>query len=1313
MRYVLSTYLCIVLILISLFPAGAQTVLPGVIEESTHLNRTNSPYLINGSVTISEPATLTVEAGVQILMGKNASFINNGRCILQGNANNSIRFEAQNSGESWRYITNNGTFIAQFVESKNAVRFISSNGDSLVLKNCNVSETTGAIGDDCISAHNTPHIVIAYCQLIGDQESSRIDAIDLDGVSNVRIENCVISNFPDDAIDIGSGSSNVQILGNTISNCDMGVSVGESSTAVVNKNLIIRCSAGIQSHTKAIVTADQNTLFENNIGIRALHYDSQPTSYGTVNISNSIFSNCLVAAKLVTNSVVTFDYCLSDGETLSGNSNTVGEVGFVDPENGNFHLSSTSAAIDAGDVNAKDVDGTRLDLGVNSRFNAPLIINEISPSNLSINADEANEYDDWVELLNTTDQPINLNGYYFSDNPEKLLKGHIDLDIIINGGETLLLWADDSLLQGSTHLPFGLSGNGEYFSITNPNGQIVDSVSFPVVPVDHTFGRHPEGRNWVYFDHPTPSEENSSIAYSERAGDVIFSDHGGAVSATTLSLKSTHFNEFIYYSTNGANPGLGNPFSDPISINATTTIRAVASEKNKLPGFKQSRLIFQPGTTGLPVLSLSMNEDDLYGDKGIYTNYKRSSVLWERPVSLSYYKDTFQWAANGGIRIQGGNSVFMPKKAFRLFFRSGYGDEKLRFTPFKSGPKSFENLVLRSGYDDDITTSGGTLLRDPFSAELWKKMGETATESDFVTLYLNNNYWGVYNIRESINDAFVISHLNTKNFDLIRFLKTGESLKYGRLDSWNTLIQYFNTTDFTQPKVYDEVSEFVDMNSMLNLLAFVHCSAFRSWTWGTFGMKPTNGKWSWTIWDTDRGFSLSAWNGFTEYANTSAEKWSNIIPQKLIKNEKFQHALINRNCDLLNTKFNPDSAIAVLDSLVAIITPEMEKEYERWKPGYADNWSTKLNSIRGFLKARPNNVYSQMKNYFSLEDTNHIRINIVGNGAVQLNSISISTATFKGVYMHGIPIHLQAIPGKGAKFVGWQSINKELFLTINPEDYTEITAVFEADITNTYESLVINEIMYHPLDADGGEWIEIYNPNNYTMDVSGWMITDQGVGNQFIFENGTAILPNNFLVIAGHLNDFKIKYPELTGVLGSYNIGETGFNLSNSGETVYLYNENGEQEDYVSYMDISPWPMEADGLGASLQLRSTVLDNLNPENWGVAAKQFSTPGKPNYVTPIDNITTKQTSALSIYPNPSKGRVIYLQSTYNFEVNMSLKIMDITGRTLYASKIEHPGNGAYSIHLRGADIQPGTYIFRIQYDVGNSSIIDSKSLIISE
>ena len=71
------------------------------------------------------------------------------------------------------------------------------------------------------------------------------------------------------------------------------------------------------------------------------------------------------------------------------------------------------------------------------------------------------------------------------------------------------------------------------------------------------------------------------------------------------------------------------------------------------------------------------------------------------------------------------------------------------------GPTSFKNIVLRSGYDDDLQMNRGTLIRDPLVSSLWDELGELTSRGIFSNLYINNQYWGIYNLRESVNEHFI------------------------------------------------------------------------------------------------------------------------------------------------------------------------------------------------------------------------------------------------------------------------------------------------------------------------------------------------------------------------------------------------------------------------------------------------------------------------------------------------------------------------------------------------------------------------------
>jgi len=887
-------------------------------------------------------------------------------------------------------------------------------------------------------------------------------------------------------------------------------------------------------------------------------------------------------------------------------------------------------------------------MGCYPYFQSSLSFVEISPSNLSLQMDPTGAYSDWLKIQNLSETPINLKGHYLSDKQDEPLKYRIQEDLFVPAEDTILLWTDDRDDLANQLLPFKLNGSGESLLLSNPQGILMEKVIFP---------------------------------------------RGAQIFPVSIEISSPNASDSIFYATDGGDPKLRNLYGASLDVVGQSTIRSVIVKQNHLPGYSQAASYFETDRYHLPVLSLSTNVEHLYGPSGIYTHYLSGGPLWERPVSFSYYGDSKQFSAITGIRIQGGNSVFMPKKAFRLHFRGGYGSSALEASPFDRAPSKFKNLVLRSGYDDDITTSTGTLLRDPFSNELWSKLGELATESDFGVLLLNNDYWGIYNIRESINEYFIQDNMGIQDFDLVRFQKKGAELKYGTMEEWNNLVSYFDRTDFTRPEVYNEVFSFMDMDSLLNLLSLVHCSQFRSWTWGAFVVKPRGGRWSWIIWDKDRSYTTLTWNGFTEYANTSAEKWPNFIPQKLIQNEKFSNALINRNCDLLNSLFDTSYVVGIYDSLVAVIEPEMAAELEHWSPGNLGRWEQNNASIRNFLRQRPNYLYNQMKAYFQIEDTVGITLRIEGEGKVKLNSLVIDQESWEGIYMSGIPISLEAWPAEGGSFIEWRGISTQHSIDVDPAGSREIVAVFDTVSGDSREALVINEIMYNPANAGQSEWIELYNPNVNSISLNGLQLTDGGMGNLFEFGENGVIDPLGFIVVAGDSELFLSEHGTDIYFTGSFNKGESGFKLSNEGESLILKNNLGELEDIVQYDNQAPWPEAADGMGPSLQLLAPDLDNNHSSSWFASNGIPFSPGSTNGGNSNGESHILPEHSVHVYPNPV-GEVLFLEINEEPGARVEVGIFTLSG-TRANSLLFNSVGGFQTVSWQHGIEQPGAYIIQVK------------------
>ena len=155
---------------------------------------------------------------------------------------------------------------------------------------------------------------------------------------------------------------------------------------------------------------------------------------------------------------------------------------------------------------------------------SPVVINELMASNTTTASDENGDFDDWIELYNTSGAAVDLSGYFLSDNPANLTKWTFPAGTSIAANGYLILWADEEQEQGPLHTNFKLSASGEQLYLLDAQSQWVDTLHFELQTTDQGYARVPNGTGPFVIQSPTFNATNNVTATESPENGVVLLD---------------------------------------------------------------------------------------------------------------------------------------------------------------------------------------------------------------------------------------------------------------------------------------------------------------------------------------------------------------------------------------------------------------------------------------------------------------------------------------------------------------------------------------------------------------------------------------------------------------------------------------------------------------------------------------------------------------------------------------------------------------------------------------------------------------------
>jgi len=189
-------------------------------------------------------------------------------------------------------------------------------------------------------------------------------------------------------------------------------------------------------------------------------------------------------------------------------------------------------------------------------------------------------------------------------------------------------------------------------------------------------------------------------------------------------------------------------------------------------------------------------------------------------------------------------------------------------------------------------------------------------------------------------------------------------------------------------------------------------------------------------------------------------------------------------------------------------------------------------------------------------------------------------------------------------------------------DSNSVSVVFNGTNSSPVGQIVFNEIMYAPA-INNAQFVELYNnSSNMTFDLSGWQLPELS----YTFPNGSTIAPTNFLVLAANNAAFAGAYGATNPVFDTFS------GILQPGQIFSLVQPGGSGTNNLTVAEVKfdsspPWPTNANGTGASLQLIDPHQDNWRVGNWSAVLTNSPVTPQWTYVTATGTATT---STLYIY-----------------------------------------------------------------------------------
>ncbi|MBN2535739.1 MAG: CotH kinase family protein [Spirochaetales bacterium] len=814
-----------------------------------------------------------------------------------------------------------------------------------------------------------------------------------------------------------------------------------------------------------------------------------------------------------------------------------------------------------------------------------------------------------------------------------------------------------------------------------------------------------------------PQYNSKKVEFSKR--------HGFYYENFYVELSFNIPGAIIRYTLDASSPSEmnGENYTTPIFINKTTVLRAMAFKENTLPsGISTQTYIFpgdvihQSGPKGkgwpaksingqvmdyemdpditshkdykdiiidsllyIPSMSLATDLRHLFDvSTGIYANPMERGKDWERLVSVELIypfpdEEKKNFMVNGGLRIRGAYSRLQnnPKHSFRLFFKTLYGVNNLEYPLFDTeGVDEFDKIDLRTSQNYAWAKEGdcrNTMVREVFSRDIMREMGQPYTRSRYLHLYINGYYWGVYQTQERADAFFAQSYFggNSDDYDIVKVEcgpDTGDfeiELTDGNFDAYKELYEmmkkgfnndrnyYFILGKNPDGTINPDYKVMLDEVNLIDYMLVIFYTGnfdapitrFRS------DMEPNNfyaiydrngwSGWKYIMHDAEHSMFQLYDDRTGPFHIRSFFKYFNpgYLHQELMIHPEYRTKFIDRVYKHFygNGVFTPQTATRIMQKRVDELDLAMIAESARWGdsqtnvPCTKKDWQKEIDYLlKEYIPKRRDIVIHQLKEkkmypgseppqfFYGDRVINESYCEIDGSSLMRITNPS--TTGFLFYTLDGSdPRNPGGIVSDTALSQGRDNTGIKVRLSTttivkarvkNDEEWSALQEVVFYRKDEDYSGLRISEIHYHPPDRDGINGDECEFMELFNAGNNPVNLTAARFTCGIQFTfPAGTLLPGEHTVIVRNDRVFMKYYGTKIPVAGVYE-GK----LENRGETLIVQSPPGKIILEITYDDKDPWPDLSDGRGFSIGMTDGTSDMNDGKNWTASKRIHGSPG---------------------------------------------------------------------------------------------------------